>query len=171
MTEVFKGEGPLETSISVEGLKEIQEEMIRIAEEIDGNPVIEAMAKATLIVTRSARMKAPVDRGALRASIVPDIVTRTNEVQGVVGSNLRYAPYQEFGTRAFTPPIGPIWAWALRKTKNNFKRASRLFVKAMMSIRGRGIKPKKYLQRALEQNADRIFKIIGDAVGNIIRRD
>jgi hypothetical protein len=99
VAKVFEGKGPLETTISVEGLKEIQKEMDRIVEDMSGDPVKAAMAKATLIVTRDARRNAPVDRGVLRASIVPQVVTRTNEVQGIVGSNVKYAPYQEFAIR------------------------------------------------------------------------
>jgi HK97 gp10 family phage protein len=169
MVEVFKGEGPLETTISIEGLKEIQKEMDRIVEDMSGDPVKAAMAKATLIVMRDARRNAPVDRGILRASIVPQVVTRTNEVQGIVGSNVKWAPYQEFGTRPFTPPRAPIWQWALRVAKGNKNRASSIFARAMVSISRRGIIAKQYLQRAFDDNLERITRIVSDAIGRVVK--
>lgn len=163
-------ESPLEITAQVKGLKQVQDRMDQIAKDLSGDPMRGAMAQATLIVTRSARKNAPVDRGPLRASIVPDIVVRDRQVMGIVGSNIKYAPYQEFGTRAFTPPRSAIWSWALRKTQGNRAAARGLFIRAYGSIKVRGIKAKRYLQRALEENADRVFRIIGDAVGRIVRK-
>jgi len=129
-----------------------------------------AMGKATLIVTGAARKAAPVDRGPLRASIVPSVVTRDNVVRGIVGSNLVYAPYQELGTRPFTPPWKPLFEWAMRVTKGNRKAAGALAAGARMAIRARGIRAKRFLQNALTDNARRIYQIIGDAVGKIVRK-
>lgn len=86
-------------SADVEGLRELQRELIRIARALAGGPVVQAVKKATLIVLRQARINAPVDTGRLRASIVPVITVVGREVMGVVGSNVVYAPFQEFGTR------------------------------------------------------------------------
>ncbi len=128
------------------------------------------MGRATLVVTRSARKNAPIDRGPLRASIVPQVVTRDRTVQGVVGSNLVYAPFQELGTRPFTPPWKPLFEWALRKVRGDRKAAGALAAGARMAIRARGIRAKRFLQRALEGNARRIYRIIGNAVGKIVKR-
>ena len=160
----------VEVSVTVKNLKEIQKKMDQVVRDLSGDPMKGAMAKATLLVVRSARKNAPVDRGILRASIVPKIVTTAKSVQGIVGSNKTYAPHQEFGTRPFTPPRAPLWRWALRKSKGNKAAASVLFGRAMGSIRRRGIKAKRYLERALKDNADKIRRIIGDAVGKIVRK-
>lgn len=163
-------ENPLDIKLEVKRLKEIQKKMDQIAKDLSGDPMKGAMAKATLIVTRSARKNVPVDTGPLRASIVPDIVVRDRQVVGIVGSNKVYAPYQEFGTRPFRPPWRVLYAWALRKTQGNRAEARTLAARAVIAIMRRGIKAKRYLQRALEENADRVFRIIGDAVGRIVRK-
>ncbi len=83
----------------VKGLRELQRELIRIARSIGGPPIVQAVKKATLMVQRDARINAPVDTGRLRASIVPTVTLAGKIVRGVVGSNVVYAPFQEFGTR------------------------------------------------------------------------
>lgn len=87
------------SSADVEGLRELQRELIRIARALAGGPIVQAVKKATLIVLRQARINAPVDTSRLRASIVPVITVVGREVMGVVGSNVVYAPFQEFGNR------------------------------------------------------------------------
>lgn len=152
------------------GLKEFYAKLDQITRDISGQPMGSAMGKATLLVARSARKAAPVDRGPLRASIVPQVVIRDKVVRGVVGSNREYAPFQELGTRPFWPPWKPLFEWAMRKTKGDRKAAGALAAAARMSIAARGIKAKKFLQNALVDNARRIYKILGDTVGRIVRK-
>jgi hypothetical protein len=159
----------VDINVEAKGIKETKEKFISIQKNLTGGPMTIAMGKATLLVTGLAKKNAPVDRGALRASITPDVQVSQTMVRGIVGSNLAYAPYQELGTRPFTPPMSPIWAWALRKSKGNFKKASRLFIKAMTSIRGRGIIPKRFLQRAFESSIPKIKRLIESAVKRIIK--
>ena len=119
-------------SVEVKGLKELQRNMERIVKDLAGNPMMKAIAKAVLLVQRSAKKNAPVDTSRLRASITPDIVTRDTVIRGVVGSNVSYAPFQEFGTRF--------------------------------------MKGKRYLQRALNENASRIAQLINNAVAGVVKR-
>ena len=53
--------------------------------------------KSCLLVEKSAKQKVQVDTGALRRSITSEVEGNT----GIVGSNLLYAPYVEFGTGLF----------------------------------------------------------------------
>jgi hypothetical protein len=122
----------------------------------------------TLIVQRSARKDAPVDRGVLRASIMPEVTVNARIIEGVVGSNLKYAIYQELGTRPFTPPWTAIYRWALRKTKGDRRGAGALAAGTIMSIRARGIKAKRFLQGAIEKNVNKIVNILGNTVGRIV---
>lgn len=63
---------------------------------IDLTPEI---VEATRKVQRKARDLAPVDTGALKASIKTKIRNRgKSNVTGIVYTTLEYAPYQEFGT-------------------------------------------------------------------------
>jgi HK97 gp10 family phage protein len=159
-----------EVDAKVEGLKEFYAKLDQIGRDVAGSPMGAAMGRATLLVTRSARLNAPVDRGPLRASIVPQVVIRDKIVSGAVGSNREYAPYMELGTRPFWPPWKPIYEWALRKMRGDKEAAGALAQGARLAIAARGIQAKKFLQRALVDNAERIYRIIGDTVGRIVRK-
>lgn len=159
-----------DVKVEVRGLKETQAKMTQVVRDLTGDPMRGAMARATLIVQRDARKNAPVDRGVLRASITPEVAVRANVVEGVVGSNVKYAPYQELGTRPFTPPWMPIYQWALRKTKGDKRSAGALAAAAIISIRARGIKARRFLQGAVEQNAGKIFRLLAGAVGKIVSK-
>lgn len=67
-------------------------------EKLGNTSVTEALEKACLIVENSAKEKAPVNTGNLRNSITH--VVEGNE--GIVGTNVEYAPYVEFGTGLFS---------------------------------------------------------------------
>jgi len=112
--------------LEIKGLKETQKKMEQMVKDIQGDPMMQGMKKATLLVERHAKINAPVDTGRLRASITPEIVQRDTVIQGIVGSNVFYAPFQE--------------------------------------------EKRKYLHRALIENAQRIYQILGDAVAKIVRK-
>jgi hypothetical protein len=120
------------------------------------------MRTATLLVTRSARQNAPVDQGILRASIMPGVRQQGDATVGVVGSNLIYAAAQELGTRPFWPPIAALETWARRHGTTAYVVAR--------AIARRGIRAKRYLQRALDDNARRIKRLIGSHVGKIVSK-
>ena len=154
--------------MEVKGLKEVQAELVRIAKGMTGNLMRGGMAKATLIVQRAAVKGAPVDRGILRASITPEVAVRANVVEGIVGSNVKYAPYQELGTRPFWPPWTPIYQWALRKTRGSRRAAGALAASVRASVAVRGIKAKRFLQSAVEDNVQKIVDVLGNTVGRIV---
>lgn len=157
-------------SAEINGLEEVQDKMNQTSSDLTGDPMVTGMRKATLIVSRDAKKNTPVDRGPLRASITPVVVTQAREVQGIVGSNVKYAPFQELGTRPFMPPWTPIFEWARRKLKGDVKGARALAAGVRAAIAARGIKAKRFLQRALEDNAPKIFKLLGDVVTRIVEK-
>lgn len=81
--------------LEIKGLKETQRKMEQVVRDLKGEPMLQGLRKATLLVERHAKINAPVDTGRLRASITPEIATRDTVVQGIVGSNVVYAPFQE----------------------------------------------------------------------------
>lgn len=161
---------PLNIEADIGGLPQLEAKMEQVSRDMTGDPMKAAMGKATLVVLRPARQNAPVDRGILRASITPEVVVRDKVVTGIVGSNKTWALFQELGTRPFWPPWQPLYEWALRKTKGNRARAGALATGARIAISRRGIKAKRYLERALNDSADRIFQILGGAVSRIVRK-
>lgn len=158
-------------SVKLKGVKRVTAKADQMARDLSGRPVEDAMRKATMVVTRSARKRAPVDTGVLRASIMPEVVMRDRVITGVVGSNVKYAPYQEFGTRPIpNVPRSVIWRWALRKSSGNQSQARSLFARAYSSIRRFGVKAKRYLRGALEEELPKVKELLFHSVEQIVRR-
>jgi len=146
--------------VEIRGLKEVQKKMEQIVKDMHGGPFIQVMKKATLLVARAAKQNAPVDTGRLRASITPEIRRTTREVQGVVGSNVKYAPFVELGTRPHWPPVSALEVWAARHGTSAYLVAR--------AISKRGTRARRYLQRAVEENADKIKDLLTRFVAEII---
>lgn len=145
-------------SIEILGLEETQRAMEQIVRDLSGPPMVNAMREATLLVTRDAKQLVPVDTGRLWASITPQVVfgLGIGGVQGVVGSNVSYAPYVELGTRPHFVPAKYIGVWASR---HGF---------GVTGLRVSG-KAHEFLKRAFLNNKDRIFRTISAAVNKIVR--
>lgn len=157
-------------SLEQRGLIETRREMERIVSDLHGRPMLDAMYRAVFIVEADAKRLAPVDTGRLRASITSEVRSEGRDVRGVVGSNLKYAPYMELGTGTYVgrprhfPPPQALAVWARRHGLPNG------FVAARAIYRAGGLKPRRFLQRAFEQNQARIVRILGDGVKGIIER-
>ena len=110
------------------------------------------VTKACLLVESEAKKECPFDEGRLRASITSQIEKTDKSIIGHIGSNVDYAPYVHFGTGIYaengqgrkTP-----WLWIGDSTK--WKGAHWT----------RGQKPKPFLRDALNNNKNRIEKILG----------
>lgn len=157
-------------SAEIRGLKETQQKMDQVARDLHGTPMLEGMRDATMLVSRDARIFAPVDTGRLRASITPEVRTEGNNVVGVVGSNVAYAPYMELGTGvyvgrpAYFPPPAALEVWARRHGG-----ASGLQV-AFAIFRAGGLKGRKFLERGFQTNEPRIIQLIGNVVTRIVKK-
>lgn len=64
-----------------------------------GGDVGKALQQAVTRVDRAAKMNCPVDTGRLRSSITNRVGVEGGGLVGIVGTNVEYAPYVEFGTR------------------------------------------------------------------------
>ena len=60
------------------------------------------MEQVCILVENEAKIKCPVDNGLLRNSITHYIEDNPDELVGVVGTNVEYAPYVEFGTGIYS---------------------------------------------------------------------
>ncbi|MDD5000874.1 MAG: HK97 gp10 family phage protein [Thiomonas arsenitoxydans] len=142
--------------MELRNLKETQKAMDQTVRDLHGTPMMQAIRDATLLITRSARRAAPVDTGRLRASIAPEVVQGAHEVQGVVGSNVVYAPFVETGSRPHWPPPGVLERWSRRHGIPEFL--------VMRAIALRGTKAQPYLEPAVEENLARIMRLLERAV-------
>jgi hypothetical protein len=152
-------------TIKVEGLDKL---MARLrVDPLVGKPLRDGFEAVGHLVVSEARKRAPVDRGLLRASIAHEA-----ETLGVkVGAKPKYAPYMEYGTglvhdhpswprkRHVVPP-GALAGWGKRKGADGAAVANAI------SRRG-GLKPRRYLRGALEDNTGRIVRIVAGALKRI----
>lgn len=149
-------------SAEVRGRLEAEQKIAQVVRDLKGEPFLRAMRDSTLQVSRTAKRLAPVDTGRLRASITPEVRLSGNNVLGVVGSNVTYAPFVELGTKPHWVPAGALAGWARRHNMNPYVVAR--------AIARRGTQPVRFLWRAYEKHADRIQQRLEDAVERIVRQ-
>lgn len=161
---------PVKISAEIRGLKETERNLADVVKGLQGTPMLNAMRDATLLVTRDAKSnlvgyQSPsiggVNTGRLRASITPEVRSGTDTVEGIVGSNVTYAPFVEFDTRPHWPPIAALRVWAERHHANAFLVAR--------AISRHGTIGKHYLQKAFDANKDKIEARFQKAVDQITR--
>lgn len=90
----------------VEGLEEAQRKLRRLLQELGagGQPGLKGIiSRATLRAHRYASMIVHVDTGRLKNSLHPRVEGKGNNIYGVVGTNVVYAPYEHArgGSHAF----------------------------------------------------------------------
>lgn len=84
-------------NIEINGASELNDRLERLKNVDEG--LVQAVNKATLLVSNRAKLRCPVDTGALRSSIHTKSADASgNTVKGIVFTAKEYAPYVEFGT-------------------------------------------------------------------------
>lgn len=181
---------PARASIQVKNLREEQRRAEKTVRALSGAPMLGAIRQGTMLVEATAKKLAKVDTGAWRASITPEVAVFGNVVQGVVGSNLEHAPYADLDTKPHWAPIAPLLEWVHRKrlvvgTGASYDIRTR---KRISSVQARldaeyaiaraiqrkiarfGTKGDHALERALEEHAPRILRLIVRAMDSAIGR-
>lgn len=106
------------------------------------------LTKACLLVENDAKRKCPVDTGQLRQSITHEIEGNT----GVVGTNVEYAPYVEYGTGIHARDGNG------RQTPWSYQRADGKWITT------KGQKPQAFLEPALLENENEIKRLFEKAI-------
>lgn len=106
------------------------------------------LTKACLLVENDAKRKCPVDTGQLRQSITHEIEGNT----GVVGTNVEYAPYVEYGTGIEARDGNG------RQTPWSYQRADGKWITT------EGNKPQPFLEPALLKNEKKIKSLFRKAI-------
>lgn len=133
-------------AIEFEGLDEILDSLDKLA---DTQKLNGTMEQVCALVERDAKQKAPKDTGALARSIQSKVENNNNSIQGVVFTPLEYAPYVEFGTGLFAESGGRTDVpWAYRDDKTG----ELIFTS--------GQKPQPYMRPAIDNNREKIVKMI-----------
>lgn len=170
--------------IEVKGLVEAKRKLEQVAEDIHGKPMVNTMKQATLIVTRAAKInlskptqgvKYPtVNSGRLRNSITPEILDKRGILTGIVGTNVKYAPYMEFGTGVFAgksrhrPPIKALKTWTEQKNRGG-KSLNPYAIQLAIYRRG-GLVPRKFLQRAVQDSTPEIENLFEKTIKIIVSK-
>lgn len=114
-----------------------------------------ALEAASLHMVGEVKDRAPVESGELRRSISRTIDNSGGKLVAKVGSGLKYAIYQEFGTGEFAENgAGRKGGWVYEGSdgKVHFTRGS---------------KPQKFLRAAFRANKKNIKTIINAEMGNL----
>lgn len=133
----------------VEGLANIEQILDKLAK---AEQVESAVQKACALVEREAKKKAPKDTGELKRSITSEVEDTGNSIEGKVFTPLEYAPYVEYGTGLFAEKGGrKDVPWYYQDDKGEWHRTS-------------GQHPQPYMRPALNENREKILKLIEKGV-------
>jgi hypothetical protein len=72
------------------------------------------LSKSMKVVANQVKVETPVDTGRLRAGMTDEVRESGNEIIGVVGNNVEYAPFVELGSSPHFPPPSALAGWAQR---------------------------------------------------------
>lgn len=112
-----------------------------------------AVGRATALVERKAKEKAPKDTGALRRSITSEVdYAEGGLIEGVVFTPLEYAPYVEYGTGLFAESGNgrKDVPWNYQDDEGNWHSTS-------------GQHPQPFMRPALNESREEILKILKEA--------
>ncbi len=138
-------------SIKFEGMGEVLKAIDKI-EKLEGLEA--ALGKACALVEGEARKKAPKGNGELRRSITSKVENRGGELVGVVYTPLEYAPYVEYGTGLFAEEGGrKDVPWHYQDDEGEWHSTS-------------GQRPQPFMRPALNENREKIIKILKEGVNN-----
>jgi HK97 gp10 family phage protein len=131
--------------IRLEGIENILQEIEQLDDTSNFTP---ALQKACAVIERAAKQKAPKDTGALRRSITSEV----NGLEGVVFTNLEYAPYVEYGTGLFAENGGRADVpWNYQDDAGNWHSTS-------------GQHPQPFMRPALNENRERVIDILKEGL-------
>lgn len=99
---------------------------------------------STMKLWREIALRTPVDTGRLRSSIGPRFMD--DGLTGEVGTNVKYAPHVEFGTRPHWPPLSAMQPWASR---HGFPKGKQGAFMVARSISRKGTPPRRMFQAGL----------------------
>jgi len=143
--------GPDDFRALAEDLQQLADAAADVEPRID-RALERALERTSLRVERSAKQRAPVDTGTLRASIQTD---DAGQLRKVVGTNVEYAPDVEFGTAPHV--IEPNDAEALQFTVDG----EEVFA---ARVEHPGTEAQPFLRPALREHEDTLAREIRDAV-------
>jgi len=130
-------------AIKIEGLEEVERKFAGAGDVVAGE-INKGMNRSVQRVLTDVKKGTPVDTGRLRSSMTGVVEGRGSEIRGIVGTNVSYAPYSEYGTRPHWPPLAALEVWARRHGTTAFVVAR--------GIARHGTKAYEMFRKGLEEN-------------------
>lgn len=149
----------MKVTISIQGANEVLKELNNITEKniqkLNNdikNAAIYCMGEAKRNVSRPYPQGA-VDTGQLMNSITIEERIGENQINYLIGTNVNYAPYVEYGTRPHFPPVQALMEWVKRHARGSKslfgKDDTRKVAYAIaFTISKRGTTPRPFLRPA-----------------------
>lgn len=134
--------------VKLDGLDKILKNLNK--KKFDKAKMRKALNKSALLVQRDAKQNCAVDTGHLRASIV----TEVHDDYAIVGTNVKYAPYVEFGTGLLGDQSVPHTtrdSWSYQTADGEWHTSH-------------GQRPQPFLIPALKNNEQNIMKIMKEVI-------
>ena len=78
------------------------------------------LKKSLKVIANQVKVETPVDTGRLRAGMTDEVRESGNEIIGVVGNNVEYAPFVEHGSSPHFPPVAAVAGWANKRGLSPF---------------------------------------------------
>lgn len=121
----------MSTTVTIKGLNNLTRKFHKLQKAAQGRILENAVTAGCLPIQNAAVVKAPVETGTLRRSIHTEIISSSeSSVRASVGTDVEYAPYQEFGTVHI--PAHPYLRPAFDEQKNNAKNEIAAALKAQI---------------------------------------
>jgi len=152
--------------MTVKGLEKTKRKLEQTAKDQRGEHMVKAYRSATLILVRNLKILSPVDTGRLRSSWTGQVSKRrgrTRGLRGVAGTNVKYAPYMNFGTGTFAGKKRHVVSaehvrqWARRHKANPY-------AVALAITRRGGLRPLRFIEKTIASKTDDVIKIIENTV-------
>lgn len=134
----------VDNSVFLKALPVVTEELIQLS--------VKRMDTATQHLKALAVEEAPSDTGVLRASMVSSVTREGDQIVGMVGNYIDYAPYVHQGTGIYAKEgAGRTTPWFYFVASGKYKGWHKTF----------GQKPDPFLERARDKGLSDIGRILG----------
>lgn len=136
------------SEIRMEGLEEV---LARLEDLADVQWAQQGLKRASALVERAAKEKAPKGTGELRRSIK----SKVEGLEGIVYTPLEYAPYVEYGTGIYAEGGNgrKDVPWNYQDDEGEWHSTS-------------GMEPQPYMRPALDENRTEVIRLIREALDN-----
>lgn len=124
------------------------DELMSKLEKLSNIKLEETLNKACILVENEAKLACPVKNNQLRASITHEVEGTT----GVIGTNVVYAPYVEYGTGIYAAKgDGSQKPWSYQDAEGNWYTTV-------------GMRPQPFLEPALQSSIKDILQLFEKAI-------